>query len=59
MTMAAIELEQMALYYISINKNNGIYNHSVEFDIAKKLRVEPSCLVVVGVNFGRFERGAV
>jgi hypothetical protein len=41
--MAVIELEQTALVYgLSINKNNGIYNHGVEFDIEKKLRVEVS-----------------
>jgi hypothetical protein len=51
--MAAIEPEQAALYHISINKeSNVIYNQGVEFCIEKKLRVEASCLVVVGVDFG-------
>jgi hypothetical protein len=40
--MAAIGPEQAALYGLSANKNNGIYNHGYEFDIEKKLSVEAS-----------------
>jgi hypothetical protein len=40
--VATIEPEQTALYSLSINKNNGIYNHGVEFGIETELRVEAS-----------------
>jgi hypothetical protein len=38
--MAAIGPEQAALYGLSANKNNGIYNHGYKFDVEKKLIVE-------------------
>jgi hypothetical protein len=34
--MTAIEPEQAALYGLSMNKNNGIYHHGVEFAVEKK-----------------------
>ena len=42
MTMATIGPEQVALYGLSTNKNNGIYSHGVKFDVMKKLSVEES-----------------
>jgi hypothetical protein len=38
--MAGIGPEQAALYDLSINENNGIYNRGYEFDVMKKLSVE-------------------
>jgi hypothetical protein len=38
--MEAIGPEQAALYGLSINENNGIYNNGYEFDVDKKLSVE-------------------
>jgi hypothetical protein len=35
-------MQQAALYGLSINKNNGIYNHGVKFGIETKLRVKGS-----------------
>jgi hypothetical protein len=32
-TVAAIEPEQAALHSLSMNKNKGIYNHGLEFDV--------------------------
>jgi hypothetical protein len=40
--MTAIEPEQAAVYGLSMNKNNGIYNHGVKFAVEKKWRVEAS-----------------
>jgi hypothetical protein len=38
--MAAIGPEQAAIYGLSTNKNNRIYNHGYEFDVEKKLIVK-------------------
>jgi hypothetical protein len=40
--VAAIGPEQAAQYGLSINKNNGIYNHGYKFDLEKKLSAEAS-----------------
>jgi hypothetical protein len=39
---AAIGPEQLAIYGLSTNKNNGIYFHGLEFDAVKKLSFEAS-----------------
>jgi hypothetical protein len=40
--MTAIEPEQVALYCLSVNKNNGIYNPGAQSGIEEKLRVKAS-----------------
>jgi hypothetical protein len=50
--MAAIVPEQTAIYGLSTNKNNGIYNHGYKFDIEKKLSVQASYQSFKEVNGG-------
>jgi hypothetical protein len=40
--MAAIGPEEAAIYGLSANKNNGIYNDGYEFEVEKKFSVQAS-----------------
>jgi hypothetical protein len=50
--MVAIRWEQAALYGLSINENNGIYNNGYKFDVEKKLCVKASYQLFKQANGG-------